>query len=135
MELETIITSIFGCSTLVGWLLYGRETKRAKNAEIRKSEWQIEAERLRELRETNHDLNATIASQVEQISQLTDNLLKETNHRIIDAQEIGRLRILVAFLKQWQCEREQNDTPDGCLRRKPRQKVALKYVKPEGLQE
>lgn len=134
MEIETIITSIFGCSTLIGWLLYGRETKRAKNAEIRKSEWQIEAERLKELRETNHELNGTISDQAQRISQLTDDLLNESKHRISDAQEIGRLRTMNAFLQQWQCEREQDETPDGCMRRKPRQKVALKYIKPDSLQ-
>lgn len=142
-----LISAILGSTTVLGWIFYGKANRRIKRAEARHSEWQIEAERLRELRETNHTLNGTIAENSQRIAELnkalddktdrirkiSDDLFAAQNQRIAAAEEIAKLRALLTFYQQWHCRREQTDTPDGCLRREPPQKIALRYTSPENL--
>lgn len=141
----TAVSVFFGCSTFVGWLLYHNANKRLKDTEAKRSEWQLEADRIKELRDANHTLNETITDNAARISELnhaldgktdrirmlTDELIKAQTERIADAEEKARLRWLVQFYKQWHCRREQNESEDGCLRREPKQKHAIKYTDPD----
>ncbi|MCM1369861.1 MAG: hypothetical protein NC204_05755 [Candidatus Amulumruptor caecigallinarius] len=154
MEWTTIITTVlsglFGLTTIAGFFLYPRALKREKTAEARLKE--VEAadkederldKRLANLHEDIDTLNRQlseaykgrarceeiIADKTRLIRELQDeksNLLKET----------GRKDLIIQWLKWWHCGRPKGDPkcdPESCGRRKPQQPFAIPYDPPDEL--
>lgn len=149
-EMETIlaiISSVLGCSTLVGFILYGKANRRIKDAEAEKSEAEAsEAEDHRfdnllklvdSLTSRLSTLNATIDKHIDRNRELTDRLYQsETdknrmNEHIITLTEERDEAIRRAdYDKLWRCERTDCQDPRGP--RPPREKLkGLKYEPPK----
>ena len=145
--LLTIISSLLGCSTLVGFILYGRANRRIKNAEAEKSEAEAnEAEDHRfdnllklvdSLTSRLSKLNDTVDKHIDRNRELSDRLYQsETeknrlNERIIVlTEERDEARRREDYAKMWRCERADCQDPRGG--RPPREKLkGLKYGPPK----
>lgn len=143
----TIISSLLGCSTLVGFILYGKANRRIKDAEAEKSE--AEANEVEDHRFDNllklvdsltsrlSTLNATVDKHIDRNRELSDRLYQsETdknrmNERIITlTEERDEARRQSDYDKLWRCERTDCQDPRGP--RPPRDKLkGLKYDPPK----
>lgn len=142
-ELRIIIELILGCSTLTGFILYGKANRRIKDAEAEKTEAEAsEAEDHRfdnllklvdSLTSRLSSLNATIDKHIDRNRELSDRNYKsetELNHaneRIIKlTEERDTERRLKEHYKLWHCRR------DNCSdRQPPNEKLkGLKYEHP-----
>lgn len=144
-----ILSAVLGCSTLLGWMLYRGANRRIKdaeadkaNTEADKAQWELYEKRLDAMHKTVDVLNGQLEAQVKLVAhkekiieeknqethKLQDEIYNQQNERIRDAHTIGNLKQERDFYKQWHCQREHGDGKEECLRRKPQQKVALKYV-------
>ena len=143
----TIISSLLGCSTLVGFILYGKANRRIKDAEAEKSE--AEASEVEDHRFDNllklvdslttrlSSLNATIDKHIDRNRELADRLYKsETeinrlNERLLTTtEERDEALRLADHYKLWLCERTDCQDPRGG--RPPRDKLkGLKYEPPK----
>ena len=133
--LLTIISSLLGCSTLVGFILYGRANRRIKNAEAEKSEAEAnEAEDHRfdnllklvdSLTSRLSKLNDTVDKHIDRNRELSDRLYQsETDKNRLNE------RIREDYAKMWRCERADCQDPRGG--RPPREKLkGLKYEPPK----
>lgn len=144
--LLTIVSSLLGCSTLVGFILYGKANRRIKDAEAGKSE--AEASEVEDHRFDNllrlvdsltsrlSTLNATIDKHIDRNRELSDRLYKsETdknhmNERIIKlTEERDEAQRGADYDRLWRCERTDCQDPRGP--RPPREKLkGLKYAPP-----
>ena len=145
MEVVRIILElILGCSTLMGFILYGKANRRIKDAEAEKSE--AEASEVEDHRFDNllklvdsltsrlSSLNATIDKHIDRNRELSDRLYKSetelnrANERIIKLTE-GKEneRSWKEHYKLWHCRKE------GCAdRMPPNEKLnGLKYEHPK----
>lgn len=143
----TIISSLLGCSTLVGFILYGKANRRIKAAEAEKSE--AEASEVEDHRFDNllklvdslttrlSSLNATIDKHIDRNRELADRLYKSetelnrANERTIKlTEERDEAQRLADHYKLWLCERTDCQDPRGG--RPPRDKLnGLKYEPPK----
>ncbi len=129
--ISIIVNAVLGCTTLLGFVLYYRQTKRMKNAEALTAE--VEADQhqfdlykaqLDHCSESVEQHNQTIIHQSEtictlnnalddktaRIRELTDKLWEsekesnELNVQLIEKTErIGKLELMVAKFKDWHC--------------------------------
>lgn len=145
--IRIILELILGCSTLLGFILYGKANRRIKDAEAEKSE--AEASEVEDHRFDNllklvdslttrlSSLNATIDKHIDRNRELADRLYKsETeinrlNERLLTTtEERDEARRLAGHYKLWLCERTDCQDPRGG--RPPREKLkGLKYEPPK----
>lgn len=145
--IRIILELILGCSTLLGFILYGKANRRIKDAEAEKSE--AEANEVEDHRFDNllklvdsltsrlSTLNATVDKHVDRNRELSDRLYQsETdknrmNERIITlTEERDEARRQSDYDKLWRCERTDCQDPRGP--RPPREKLkGLKYEPPK----
>ncbi len=142
--IRIILELILGCSTLLGFILYGKANRRIKDAEAEKSE--AEASEVEDHRFDNllklvdsltsrlSSLNATVDKHIDRNRELSDRLYKsETeinriNERVIKlTEEKESERSLKEHYKLWHCRKE------GCTdRMPPNEKLkGLKYEHPK----
>lgn len=146
-----ILELILGCSTLLGFILYGKANRRIKDAEaqeaIAKAEkTEVEANEAEDHRFDNllklvdsltsrlSSLNATVDKHIDRNRELSDRLYKSetelnrANERIIKlTEEKESERSLKEHYKLWHCRKE------GCtVRMPPNEKLnGLKYEHPK----
>lgn len=145
--LLTLISTVLGCSTLVGFILYGKANRRIKDAEAEKSE--AEASEVEDHRFDNllklvdsltsrlSSLNSTVDKHIDRNRELSDRLYKSetelnrANERIITlTEERDDARRQSDYNKLWRCERDDCQDPRGP--RPPREKLkGLKYEPPK----
>lgn len=142
--LLTLISTVLGCSTLVGFILYGKANRRIKDAEAEKSE--AEASEVEDHRFDNllklvdsltsrlSSLNATVDKHIDRNRELSDRLynseteINRINERVIRlTEEKEAERSLKEHYKMWHCRKE------GCSDRlPPNEKLkGLKYEHPK----
>jgi peptidoglycan hydrolase CwlO-like protein len=140
----TLISTLLGCSTLVGFALYGKANRRIKDAEAEKSE--AEANEVEDHRFDNllklvdsltsrlSTLNTTVDKHIDRNRELSDRVYKsETelnrlNERIIAlTEERDNERSMKEHYKMWHCRKS------GCEDRiPPNDKLkGLKYEPPK----
>lgn len=140
----TLISTLLGCSTLVGFFLYGKANRRIKDAEAEKSE--AEANEVEDHRFDNllklvdsltsrlSTLNTTVDKHIDRNRELSDRVYKsETelnrlNERIIAlTEERDNERSMKEHYKMWHCRKS------GCEDRiPPNDKLkGLKYEPPK----
>lgn len=140
----TLISTLLGCSTLVGFVLYGKANRRIKGAEAEKSE--AEANEVEDHRFDNllklvdsltsrlSTLNTTVDKHIDRNRELSDRVYKsETelnrlNERIIAlTEERDNERSMKEHYKMWHCRKS------GCEDRiPPNDKLkGLKYEPPK----
>lgn len=144
--IRIILELILGCSTLLGFILYGKANRRIKDAEAEKSE--VEANEVEDHRFDSllklvdsltsrlSTLNATVDKHIDRNRGLSDRLYQsETdknrmNERIITlTEERDEARRQSDYDKLWRCERTDCQDPRGP--RPPREKLkGLKYEPP-----
>lgn len=142
-----ILELILGCSTLLGFILYGKANRRIKVAEAEKSE--AEASEVEDHRFDNllklvdsltsrlSSLNATVEKHIDRNRELSDRLYKSetelnrANERIAELTEkLGEAIRLADHFERWKCERTDCQDPRGG--RPPREKLnGLKYEHPK----
>lgn len=142
--IRIILELILGCSTLLGFILYGKANRRIKDAEAEKSE--AEANEVEDHRFDNllklvdsltsrlSTLNATVDKHIDRNRELSDRLYKSetelnrANDRIIKlTEERDWERIQKEFYKGWHCRKgdcEQRMPPNEKLK-------GLKYSPPK----
>lgn len=145
--IRIILELILGCSTLLGFILYGKANRRIKDAEAEKSE--AEANEVEDHRFDNllklvdsltsrlSSLNATVDKHIDRNRELADRLYKsETelnrlNEKLLIVTEERDEAIRKAeYDKLWRCERTDCQDPRGP--RPPREKLkGLKYEPPK----
>lgn len=145
--IRIILELILGCSTLLGFILYGKANRRIKDAEAEKSE--AEANEVEDHRFDNllklvdsltsrlSTLNATVDKHIDRNRELSDRLYQsETdknrlNERIITlTEERDEARRQSDYDKMWVCQRTDCQDPRGG--RPPRDKLTgLKYEPPK----
>lgn len=144
--IRIILELILGCSTLLGFILYGKANRRIKDAEAEKSE--AEANEVEDHRFDNllklvdsltsrlSSLNTTIDKHIDRNRELSDRLYKSetelnrANERIITlTEERDEARRQADYDKMWRCERTDCQDPRGP--KPPREKLkGLKYAPP-----
>lgn len=146
--METILTltsTLLGCSTLVGFVLYGKANRRIKDAEAEKSE--AEANEVEDHRFDNllklvdsltsrlSSLNATIDKHIDRNREISDRLYKSEreinilNEKLLAVtEERDKEKLLKEKYKEWHCRssvcREGKPDPKG--RRPPNPKIVGK---------
>ena len=152
--IRIILELILGCSTLLGFILYGKANRRIKDAEA------LEAKAKAEKAETDADeaedhrfdnllklvdsltsrlskLNDTVDRHIDRNRELSDRLYKSetklnrANERIITlTEERDKARRQADYNKMWRCERTDCQDPRGP--KPPREKLkGLKYDPPK----
>lgn len=142
--IRTILELILGCSTLLGFILYGKANRRIKDAEAEKSEAEaneVEDHRfdtllklVDSLTSRLSTLNATVDKHIDRNRELSDRLdkseteLNRANDRIIKlTEERDWERIQKESYKGWHCRKgncEQRMPPNEKLK-------GLKYNPPK----
>lgn len=149
--LRIIIELVLGCSTLLGFILYGKANRRIKDAEAKEAlakaeKTEAEADEAEDHRFENllklvdsltsrlSSLNATVDKHIDRNRELSDRLYKSetginiANERIIKlTEEKDAERSLKEHFKMWHCRKE------GCIDRlPPNEKLkGLKYEHPK----
>ena len=152
--IRIILELILGCSTLLGFILYGKANRRIKDAEA------LEAKAKAEKAEADADeaedhrfdnllklvdsltsrlskLNDTVDRHIDRNRELSDRLYKSetklnrANERIITlTEERDKARRQADYNKMWRCERTDCQDPRGP--KPPREKLkGLKYDPPK----
>ncbi len=143
--METILTltsTLLGCSTLVGFILYGKANRRIKDAEAGKSE--AEANEVEDHRFDNllklvdsltsrlSKLNDTVDKHIDRNREISDRLYKSEreinilNEKLLTVtEERDKEKLLKEKYKEWHCRssvcREGKPDPKG--RRPPNPKI------------
>lgn len=148
--METILTltsTLLGCSTLVGFFLYGKANRRIKDAEAEKSE--AEANEVEDHRFDNllklvdsltsrlSALNDTVDKHIDRNREISDRLYKSEmainrlNDRLLAITEERDEALRQAdYAMMWRCEWPDCKDPRG--RRPPNDKLAgLQYCPPK----
>lgn len=149
-----IIELILGCSTLLGFILYGKANRRIKDAEAKEAvakaeKTEAEANEAEDHRFDNllklvdsltsrlSSLNATVDKHIDRNRELSDRLYKSetelnrANERItVLTEELGNALRLADYNRMWICKRTDCQDPRGG--RPPREKLnGLKYEPPK----
>lgn len=145
--IRIILELVLGCSTLLGFILYGKANRRIKDAEAEKSEAEAsEAEDHRfdnllklidSLTSRLSTLNATVDKHIDRNRELADRVYKsETelnrqNERLLAVtEERDEALRLADYYNMWRCERDDCQDPRGP--RPPRDKLkGLRYDPPQ----
>lgn len=152
--IRIILELILGCSTLLGFILYGKANRRIKDAEAQEAKAKAEkagadADEAEDHRFDNllklvdsltsrlSSLNATVDKHIDRNRELSDRLYQsETdknrmNERIITlTEERDEARRVADHFERWKCERDDCQDPRGP--RPPREKLkGLKYEPPK----
>lgn len=156
--LSIILTSVFGSSTILGFILYGKANRRLKNAEADRAAADVhgaEVERLTQ--QLDHQqvtidkftamvdsltgrlskLNATVDKHIDRNRELSDRLYKSetelnrANERItVLTGELGEERLLRKHYQTWRCERSDCKDPRGP--KPPRSELeGVRYLPPK----
>lgn len=145
IDMTTALVSMAGTlAPLVGGgaLLFLRQNRRIKDAEARLAEVNVDkakvetrADNWHIWREQNETIVALNKALIERNKELVASMReKEDSHQadIRDWKEIvaqlSEARRERDYYFQWRCYREHGDRPQDCKRRKPKQKVPLRYV-------
>lgn len=155
--ISTILTGIFGSATVVGAVVFPRLAKRAKEADTRIKECdarikEIEAKdkesehtdrRLDALHEDIDTLNKQLteaykdkARQEGIIADKTALIRRQNEELLAKEREVGRLNMIIQWLKLWHCRRPQGDPAKDCRlcdRRLPSQPFNIPYEPPREL--
>ena len=143
----TLISTLLGCSTLVGFVLYGKANRRIKDAEAERSE--AEANEVEDHRFDNllklvdsltsrlSTLNATVDKHIDRNRELSDRVYKSEreinalNEKLLAVtEERDDARRKADYAMMWRCERVDCKDPRGP--RPPREKLkGQKYEPPE----
>lgn len=144
-----ILSAVLGCSTLLGWVLYRGANRRIKDAEADKADaeadaaqWDLYEKRIEAAHKSIDVLNAQLEAQIklaarkediiedktQAIRKLQESINTLQNERLKDANKIGELRQERDFYKLWHCQREHGSGKEECTRRKPQQRIPMKYV-------
>lgn len=148
----TIISSLLGCSTLVGFILYGKANRRIKDAEAQEAKAKAEkaeadADEAEDHRFDNllklvdslttrlSTLNATVDKHIDRNRELADRLYKSErelnllNEKLLKVtEERDREKLLKEKYKEWHCRSSvcMEDKPDPKGRRPPNPKIVGK---------
>lgn len=141
----TLTSTLLGCSTLVGFILYGKANRRIKDAEAEKSEAEAnEAEDHRfdnllhlvdSLTSRLSTLNTTVDKHIDRNREISDRLYKSEreinilNEKLLSVtEERDKEKLLKEKYKEWHCRssvcREGKPDPKG--RRPPNPKIVGK---------
>ncbi len=164
--LTTVLSGLFGITTLVGAILYPKAAKREKEAEVKLKEADAkekEADALikdvarRDAESSHYDkrfdalhedidvlnkqltaaykdkakLEAIDLDKTQQIRKLNELLLEKES-------EIGRLKLVIQWLKFWKCKRVKGNPeiePEKCDRRLPDHSFPMTYEPPLELRD
>jgi len=140
----TIISSILGCSTLIGFILYRRANKRIKDAEAEMAELDVDEKRSKSLHDSldivNEQLHNAlkagarkdeiIEDKTNRIRQKDDDILSLYDRLLKMERRMSSLTLFNEWLKNWHCRREWGDDEEDCKRRKPEQKLKERYNAP-----
>lgn len=152
--IRIIVELILGCSTLLGFILYGKANRRIKDAEAMEAKAKAEkaeadADEAEDHRFDNllklvdsltsrlSKLNDTVDKHIDRNRELSDRLYKSetelnrANERITElTEELGDAWRLADYYNMWKCERTDCQDPRGG--RPPREKLkGLKYEPPK----
>lgn len=138
----TFISTLLGCSTLVGFVLYGKANRRIKDAQAEKEEAaasEVEDHRFDNLLKLVDSLtsrlstlNATVDKHIDRNRELADRLYKsETeinrlNEKLLAVtEERDKEKLLKEKYKEWHCRSSvcQEGKPDPLGRRPPNPKI------------
>lgn len=164
--LTTVLSGLFGLTTVIGAILYPKAAKREKEAEVKLKEADVkhkeaeaklrhidgvEAEaahydkRFDALHEDLDVLNKQLTesykekARVEEINLDKTQQIRKLNERLLEKEaEIGRLRLIIQWLKFWQCKRVKGNPeidPEKCDRRLPEHPFPMSYDPPEEFKE
>lgn len=150
----TLVSTLLGCSTLLGFILYGKANRRIKDAEAEKSEAEAEKSEAEASEVEDHrfdnllklvdsltsrlsSLNATVDKHIDRNRELSDRLYKSetelnrANERItVLTERLGEAIRLAEHFERWKCERTDCQDPRGG--RPPRDKLKdLRYEPPK----
>lgn len=143
----TLISAVLGCSTLLGFVLYGKANRRIKDAEAVKNE--AEAREVEDHRFDNllrlvdsltarlSTLNATVDKHIDRNRELSDRAheseqeINRINERLLAVtEERDAARRVADHYKVWHCRRDDCRDPRGP--QPPREKLkGRKYTPPE----
>lgn len=139
---------VFGCTTLMGWVLYRKASKRMKDAEARlkevealDKEHELNVRRMMALHTDIDTLNVQLTNaykdkgraeeiiddKTRKIRELQDRIYGLLEERRKDAVLMAGVEAERDYYRAWHCERETNNCEEGCLRRRPAQNPPLKY--------
>lgn len=152
--IRIILELILGCSTLLGFILYGKANRRIKDAEAQEAKAKAEKAEADVSETEDHrfdnllklvdsltsrlsSLNATIDKHIDRNRELSDRLYKSetelnrANERITELTEaLGDALRRADYNEMWKCERTDCQDPRGG--RPPRDKLkGLKYEPPK----
>lgn len=143
----TLISAVLGCSTLLGFILYGKANRRIKDAEAVKNEAEareVEARRFDNLLRLVDSLtarlstlNATVDKHIDRNRELSDRAheseqeINRINGRLLAVtEERDAARRVADHYKMWHCRRADCQDPRGP--QPPREKLkGRKYTPPE----
>lgn len=141
----TFISTILGCSTLVGFVLYGKANRRIKDAQAEKEEAaasEVEDHRFDNLLKLVDSLtsrlstlNATVDKHIDRNRELADRLYKSETEQnrlneklLVVTEERDKEKLMKEKYKEWHCRssicREGKPDPKG--RRPPNPKIVGK---------
>lgn len=149
-----VLELILGCSTLLGFILYGKANRRIKEAEAQEALAKAEKTEAEAGEAEDHRfdtllklvdsltsrlsaLNGTVDKHIDRNRELSDRLYKSetelnrANGRITELTEkLGEAVRLADHFERWRCERTDCQDPRGG--RPPREKLSgLKYEPPK----
>lgn len=147
--ISTILTAVFGGSTLVSTLLFYGANKRAKEVSVRDAELDHNNKRLDSLHEDIDLLNGQLTNaykdkeRCEEIIADKTSKIRELNEQIVDLyKELNKkdnytsaLKRYIDWLGLWHCERElphpdmtPQEVAQCCERRRPPHQTPVRYV-------
>lgn len=153
--LTTVLSGIFGLTTLIGAILYPKAARREKEAEVKLKEIEAidkESHRLDKRFDALHEDIDTLNEQLtkaykdkanaeEIISdknkriRAKDDEIAELNRQLLEKERyVGRLRLFIQWLSTWFCRREHGRPADKgkdgvskCNRRHPEQVAPIPF--------
>lgn len=157
--LTTVLSGVFGLTTVYGLIRYPKAAKREREAEAkqkeaearikdverRDAEWQHYDKRFDALHEDIDLLNKQLTeayrdkARVEEINLDKTRLIRELNEQMLHKEsQIGRLKLVIQWLQVWRCRRIKGDVeinPEACDRRLPDHPFPMEYDPPAEVRE
>lgn len=141
----TLISTLLGCSTLVGFVLYGKANRRIKDAQAEKEEAaasEVEDHRFDNLLKLVDSLtsrlstlNATVDKHIDRNRELADRLYKSETEQnrlneklLVVTEERDKEKLMKEKYKEWHCRSSicREGKPDPMGRRPPNPKIVGK---------
>lgn len=109
--------------------------RRSNNAQASKEETDADLKREEMHEKIEEFLQGQLLEKEHRFNEQTDRL-REVQRELVAAnerelaltRENGELKLELEWHRLWHCSRECDDSEEGCKRRKPEQKIPLKYV-------